>query len=410
MSMRALTNLPLAVLLTLAGAASPVRSDEVAVGIGASQIGQRPAIEVALAAAAKKPDVHPQQSTGIDAIKIATVGPMSGQYQQFGAELKRGAEQAVADLNARGGVLGRKVVLTVADDKCDQTTAITVAQQLGADKTALVAGHFCSGSSIAASAVYAAAKVIEISPASANPEYTEARPGAGVLRVFSRDVEQGTLVGAYIAKNFSGKKIAIVIDDQSSYSQGLAIMTRRALNAAGVREDLDDTYLPGTKDFSSLVAKMKDAAIDVAYISGRHSEVGLIVREMRRQRFAAQVIGSDLLATDEYWQVAGIAGEGTLMTFPADPRKNPAASGVVQEFRRRGIDSAGYVLYTYAAVEVWAEATEKAGSIDFNAVATELAKDTFATVLGDISFDAHGDVNVPSYAIYVWHHGKYSQL
>ena len=106
---------------------------------------------------------------------------MTGQYASFGAQMKAGAEQAVADINAAGGVLGQKLVLEVGDDACDPKQAVAVANQLAGKGVAFVAGHFCSGSSIPASAVYAEAGIVQISPASTNPKFTDERPGPGVV-------------------------------------------------------------------------------------------------------------------------------------------------------------------------------------------------------------------------------------
>jgi branched-chain amino acid transport system substrate-binding protein len=369
-------------------------------------------IEIAsLLKPADKPGQPAKRKPAGEPIRIATVGPMTGRYAQFGRQLKLGADQAVADLNARGGgVLGRKVVLEIADDRCDSQTAIAVANKLAAQKTFFVDGHFCSGSSIPASRVYANAKIVEISPASTNPEYTDARQGPGVLRLAGRDDELGPAAGTYIAKNFGGKKVAI-LDDHSSYGLSFAVTTREALKESGVTPDLSEVYVPGGKDYSRLVSKLKDADIGVVVIGGYPAEAGQIVREVRKQGLAAQIVGPDSLQDPIYWQIAGRAAEGTLVAFIADPVRSPAAAGVVREYRRRGQDGGGYILYAYAAVQVWAEAAEKAGSPDFDAVVKELANGSFPSVLGDVSFDSRGDVRTPSfYVMYAWHHGRCSQL
>ncbi|MBU2534068.1 MAG: branched-chain amino acid ABC transporter substrate-binding protein, partial [Alphaproteobacteria bacterium] len=120
-------------------------------------------------------------------IPIATIGPMTGQYASFGAQMKAGAEQAVADINAAGGVNGKKLKLIVEDDACDPKQAVAAAGKLAAQKVALVAGHFCSGSSIPASNVYAEEGIVQISPASTYPKLTDERAGPNVYRVCGRD-------------------------------------------------------------------------------------------------------------------------------------------------------------------------------------------------------------------------------
>jgi branched-chain amino acid transport system substrate-binding protein len=122
---------------------------------------------------------------------IATAGPMTGPYASFGEQMRRGAEQAVADINAAGGVLGQKLVLEVGDDACDPKQAVAVANQMINKGVVLMAGHFCSGSSIPASNVYAEENVLQISPASTNPQLTE-RGLDNVFRTCGRDDRRPT--------------------------------------------------------------------------------------------------------------------------------------------------------------------------------------------------------------------------
>jgi branched-chain amino acid transport system substrate-binding protein len=342
-------------------------------------------------------------------ITIATVGPMTGQYAAFGAQMKAGAEQAVADINAAGGVLGQQLVLEVGDDACDPKQAVAVANQLAGKGVALVAGHFCSGSSIPSSAVYAESNIIQISPASTNPKFTDERPGPGVMRVCGRDDQQGQVAGAFLAKNFADKKIAI-IDDKSAYGKGLADETRKYMNEAGKTEELNESYNAGEKDYSALVSKLKAANIDVLYVGGYHTEAGLIKRQMVDQGMDTILVSGDALVTDEYWQITGDAGAGTLMTFSPDPRKNPIAKPVVDALEAAGKTAEGYALYTYGAVQAWAAAATAAGTTDFDPVVAELAAGDFDTVLGKVNFDDKGDVTLPGYVFYEWKNGTYDYL
>jgi branched-chain amino acid transport system substrate-binding protein len=342
-------------------------------------------------------------------ITIATAGPMTGQYASFGAQMKAGAEQAVEDINAKGGVLGQKLILEVGDDACDPKQAVAVANQMAGKGIALMAGHFCSGSSIPASAVYADSNIIQISPASTNPKFTDERPGPGVMRVCGRDDQQGQVAGAFLAKTFADKNIAI-IDDKSAYGKGLADETRKYMNAAGKTEVLNESYNAGEKDYTALVSKLKAANIDVLYVGGYHTEAGLIKRQMADQGMKTILVSGDALVTDEYWQITGEAGAGTLMTFSPDPRKNEIAAPVVAALEKAGRTAEGYSLYTYAAIQTWAQAVEAAGTTDFEPVVAELAKGKFQTVLGELSFDDKGDVTLPGYVFYEWKDGKYDYL
>ncbi len=341
--------------------------------------------------------------------RIATVGPMTGNYAAVGAQMKAGAEQAVADINKAGGVNGQQLVLEVGDDACDPRQAVSVANQMASRKVAMVAGHYCSGSSIPASKVYADEVILQISPASTNPRYTD-EGGWNTFRVCGRDDQQGLVAGKFLAEHFKGKKLAI-LHDNSAYGKGLADETKKSLNANGLTEALYAAYTPGERDYSAIVSRMKQAGIQVVYVGGYHTETGLIARQAKEQGMNITMVGGDALATTEFWQIAGPAGENTLMTFPSDPRKRPSAAQAVAAFKAKGFDPEGYTLYTYAAIQIWAEAAKKANSIEGKKVADMLhSGQTWKSVIGDITFDKKGDITTADYVFYVWKNGNYSEM
>lgn len=341
-------------------------------------------------------------------ITIGVVGPMTGQYAAIGEQFRRGAEMAVAEINRRGGVLGQKLVLEIGDDVCDPKQAVSVANQMGNKKAVFVAGHYCSGSSIPASDVYAEFGMIQISPGSTNPRLTE-RGLKNVFRVCGRDDQQGKVAAAHIAEAFKGQRIAIV-HDKTAYGKGLADETRAALAALGVRDALYEAITAGERDYTALVSRLKSERIDVVYFGGYHTEAGLITRQMRQAGVAAQMISGDAMVTQEYWAITGDAGEGALMTFSPDPRLIPESQPVVERFRKDGFEPEGYTIYTYVAVEVFAQAAALAGTVEPDAVARALRSTSFQTAMGPLGFDAKGDVKGKSYIVYRWHNGDYKPL
>ena len=342
-------------------------------------------------------------------IKIAAAGPMTGQYAAFGAQLKNGAEQAVADINKAGGVLGQQLQLNIGDDACDPRQAVSVANQFASQGDKLVVGHFCSGSSIPASKVYGEEGILQITPASTNPDYTD-KGGWNTFRVCGRDDQQGMVAGDYIAEHFKDAKIA-VLNDNTAYGKGLAMETMKEMTAKGVKATFDTAYTPGEKDYSALVSRMKAANIDVIYVGGYHTEAGLIIRQAKEQGMKPTMISGDALVTKEFWQISGPAGEGTLMTFPPDLAKRPTAAAVVKEFKDKNVDPEGYTLYSYAAVQIWADAAKKAGTVDPKKVAETLkAGGAWPSIIGPITFDKKGDVTGSSYVFYVWKDGNYAEM
>ena len=340
---------------------------------------------------------------------VAVVGPMTGQYATFGAQMKNGAEMAVADINEAGGVLGKKLDLSTGDDACDPKQAVAVANQMSAAGVKLAAGHYCSGSSIPASKVYADGDMVQISPASTNPTLTDERAGPNIYRVCGRDDQQGGIAGKYLAANFADKNIAFV-DDKTAYGKGLAAETKKAMNETGKQAAMEESITAGEKDYSALVSKLKLANIDVIYFGGYHTEAGLIIRQMRDQGMNTILMGGDALITQEFWSITGDAGEGTLMTFSPDPRKNPAAAELVKRFKDKGIEPEGYVLYTYAALQAWKQAAEKAKSVEKDEIVKALNDTEFDTVVGKFKFNEKGDPNLPPYAVYRWSNGTYEQI
>jgi branched-chain amino acid transport system substrate-binding protein len=333
-------------------------------------------------------------------ITIAVAGPMTGGESAFGRQMKNGADMAVADLNAAGGVLGKKLALDVEDDACDPKQARSVAEKIGSAKIPFVAGHYCSSSSIPASEAYADSNVLQITPASTNPLFTE-RKLWNVARVCGRDDQQGLIAAQFIAKNYKGKNIAI-LNDKTTYGKGLADETKKSLNKLGVTEKMYESYTKGDKDFNAIVSRLKAENIDLVYVGGYHQESGLIVRQMRDQGLKTVLMAGDALADKEFASITGPAGAGTLFTFGPDPRKKPTAKAIVERFKAKDIDPEGYTLYTYAAMQVWSQAVKKAGTTDAKKVMDTIKAGSWDTVIGTMEYDAKGDIKQIDYVVYKW--------
>ncbi len=340
-------------------------------------------------------------------IKIGVAGPLTGSNAAFGTQLKTGADLAVADINKAGGVLGQQVQEIAVDDACDPKQAVSAANTLVSDGVVLVDGHFCSASSIPASKVYSDNGILEISPASTNPTYTD-EGSAFTFRTCGRDDQQGKVAAEYIAKHFPTAKIA-VLDDNSTYGKGIADQVRLNLGKLHVPIAYNTSYTAGDKDYSALISRLKQAGITLVYIGGYYSDSGLIIREGAAQGFTPQYFSEDAAVTSALWQIAGSTAEGMLMTFPPPAEKEPSAAKAVAELTALKEDPTGYVLYSYATIQVWAEAAKKAHSTQPILVAKELkAGGPWKSVLGPITFDSKGDVVNAAYAIYKWHDGNYA--
>src|SRR6478609_3628200 len=334
-------------------------------------------------------------------VKLGVEGPITGPNAAFGAQLKNGAEQAVADLNAKGGILGNKISVSFGDDVSDPKQGVSVANKFVADGVKFVVGAFNSGVTMPSSEVYQENGIVEITPASTNPQITE-RGMWNIFRTCGRDDQQGAVAGAYILKHFKGKKIAVV-HDKTTYGKGLADETVKALAKGNMKPVLYEGVNLGEKDFSALVSKIKASGADLVYWGGLHTEGGLIVRQMRDQGVKAPLMGGDGITSDEFATVGGPGVEGTLMTFAPDPRKRAEAKAIVEKFRANKFEPEAYTLYSYAAVEIIKQAAEQAKSLDPKKVAEVMhSGKKFKTVIGELGYDKKGDITRPDYVMYVW--------
>jgi branched-chain amino acid transport system substrate-binding protein len=335
-------------------------------------------------------------------IKIGVGGPVTGPNATFGKQLTMGAQQAAEDLNKSGGILGMKIVLDIGDDASDPKQGVSVANRFAGDGVKLVDGHFNSGVTIPASEVYKESGMLMITPAATNPMLTDRAGYWNVFRTCGRDDQQGAVAGAYIIKHFKGKKVAIV-NDKTPYGKGLADATKAVMNKGGVKEVLYEGINTGEKDYSALVSKLKAANVDLVYFGGLYTEAGLIIRQMRDQGLNAPMMSGDGITDKEFAQIGGPGTEGTLMTFAPDPRKHPEAAKVVAEFKAKGYDPEAYTLYSYATIQIMAQAAKHVGKLDTKKMAEYMRSGhPFDTVIGKIAYDKKGDITRPDYVLYVW--------
>jgi branched-chain amino acid transport system substrate-binding protein len=334
-------------------------------------------------------------------VKFGVGGPITGPSAATGAQMKNGVDQAAADINASGGILGQKITVGYGDDVSDPKQGVSVANKFAADGIKFVIGHYNSGVTIPSSEVYQENGILQITPASTNPTVTE-RKMWNIFRVCGRDDQQGKVAGDYILKHFKGKNIAIV-HDKTTYGKGLADETKKTITKGGMKEVLYEGVNTGEKDYSALVSKIKQSRADLVYFGGLYTEGGLIVRQMRDQGVKAPLMGGDGITSDEFASVGGPGVEGTLMTYGPDPRNKPEAKKAVEEFRAKKFEPEAYTLYSYAGVQIIKQAAEAAKSLDPKKVAERMHSGMhFKTVLGDISYDKKGDITKLDYVMYIW--------
>ncbi|HEU4499712.1 MAG TPA: branched-chain amino acid ABC transporter substrate-binding protein, partial [Sphingomicrobium sp.] len=250
-------------------------------------------------------------------IPIGFSTPLTGPHAWVGEPHLAGTELAVADLNAKGGILGEPLRLVLVDDGCDAELAPLAAQKLVSEAVAVAFGATCSGAAIPASDIYRRAGVLMVEAGATNPRLTEDKDGH-VFRIVGRDDRQGAMAGDYLADRWSDSPIAIV-HDGSAFSLGLAEEVKKRLNQRSISEAVFAAYQPEALDYSALLDQLRTAAIEVLYLGGYSPDAGLIIRQARDRGYGVQLVAGDALPTGEFWLVAGPAGEGTLFTSFSDP-------------------------------------------------------------------------------------------
>ncbi|MBB1202078.1 branched-chain amino acid ABC transporter substrate-binding protein [Enterobacteriaceae bacterium 89] len=333
-------------------------------------------------------------------IKVAVVGAMSGPVAQYGDQEFTGAEQAVADINAKGGIKGEKLSIVKYDDACDPKQAVAVANKVVNDGIKYVIGHLCSSSTQPASDIYEDEGILMITPAATAPELT-ARGYKLILRTTGLDSDQGPTAAKYILNTVKPKRIAIVHDKQQ-YGEGLARAVQDSLKKGNANVVFFDGITAGEKDFSTLVARLKKEDIDFVYYGGYHPEMGQILRQARAAGLKTQFMGPEGVANVSLSNIAGDSAEGLLVTKPKNYDQVPANKPIVDAIKAKKEDPSGaFVWTTYAALQSLSAGLNQ--SDDPAKIAEWLKANKVDTVMGPLSWDQKGDLKGFEFGVFDWH-------
>ncbi len=334
-------------------------------------------------------------------IKIGIAGPMTGPVAQYGDMQFAGARMAIERINEQGGVNGEQLEAVEVDDVCDPKQAVSVANRLVNEGVSFVVGHLCSSSTQPASDIYEDEGILMVTPASTSPQITE-RGYELVFRTIGLDSMQGPVAANYLIAQKPDR--VAVIHDKQQYGEGIATVVRDTLEEADVNVVMFEGISAGSKDFSSLVTKLKQADVDYVYYGGYHPELGLILRQAQQADLDTTFMGPEGVGNKDINTIAGDAAEGLLVTLPPSFDEQERNQELVQAFKEKGQDPSGpFVLTSYTAVQLIAEGIEQAGSTDPFEVAEALREGTFQTPIGTVSYDEKGDMESFEFVVYEWH-------
>ena len=332
-------------------------------------------------------------------VKIGVAAPLSGDLADGGDSVEKGARLQAERLNKQGGVLGYKVEVVGMDDESDDDVAVDVAGELVKAGVKLVVGHYNSGQSIAASAVYNKARVIMITPTSSNPALTR-QNFSDIFRVNPTDEAQGPQLARFAAQKLAKKRIA-VMHDESDYAKGLAGEFSKALQGLGQAPVLTILAPSGRDSYKDVLEKVKAAAPDLVFGALDYPAAEVVLRDKKDLAMSNEWLFGDAVFQYEVILVSGSASEGIyISSFSPSIRglERQDAKDFVKEYRdlfgrNPGPDSVPGAL----AVDVWARAAKVAGSFSSDAVAAAIKKLQFSAPITNLSiaYDQKGDLTSP---------------
>lgn len=346
-----------------------------------------------------------------DTINLGIAGAHSGDLTSYGIPSVKAAQLVVKDINAKGGILGRKVVLLVEDDVCKPEVATNTATKLLSQGVDIVMGHICSGSTRAALGIYRSENIICMSPSATNPPLTQSGEYPNFYRTIASDDAQARLEVGFALDVLKAGKIA-VLHDKGDYGKGLAEFAKSFIEKDPRAEVvLYEGVTPGAVDYSAVVLKIKHSRADAVIFGGYHPEASKIVMQMRKKRMKVYFVSDDGVKDDTFIKVAGKYAEGVYATGPKDTTSNPLAIAAVEAHKKAyGTDPGAFFLNAYAATQALLNAIEKAGSTDYNAVSNALKTEYVETPLGKIKFDNKGDATGIGFSVYQVQSGKYVEV
>jgi branched-chain amino acid transport system substrate-binding protein len=338
-----------------------------------------------------------------DAVKIGLMAPITGQYASEGAEMKRNIDLVAEQLNAKGGVNGKKIEVIVEDDGGDARTASLAAQRLSTKGVVAVIGTYGSSVTEASQGIFDEAKIIQVANGSTAVRLTE-KGLKYFLRTCPRDDEQGR-VGAAAVQKVGAKKLAI-LHDNSAYSKGLADEIN-GLVKGKTNVVFMDALTPKEQDYSTILSKLKAAGPDLVVFTGYYPEAGLLLKQKKQMGWNVPFMGGDAINNPDLVKIAGkdaAAGFRFLSSPLPKDLNTPETKGYVAAYQKKYGEAPAsiYGLLAGDGLRVVAAAIEATKTTDPDKVRAYLSsglKD-FPGYTGKISFNAKGDRVGELYRVY----------
>jgi branched-chain amino acid transport system substrate-binding protein len=344
-----------------------------------------------------------------DTIKIGLAAVQSGSDAQIGATMLDGSQVAIDEWNAKGGVLGKHIDTISLDDEANPQKANTIAHSLVDDGVVAVLGHLNSNCSLPASIVYNDAKIIQITPGSTNPKYTD-QGFPYAFRVCGRDDQQGPVAGKFMHDQLHLTKIAI-LHNKTAYGEGLATEVKRTFESLGGTVTMFQGIGTDENDFSANISVVQGSGAEGFFWGGMYGQGGPICVKMRQAGANIPFVSGDGCFDQSFVNTVGGTAQNVFLSFGPDYNSLPAAQSFLEAYKKKyNQDVGAYSVYGYDAANILLTAIDKAQSTDADKVAAVMKSTAFDTIQGKIEFDAKGDVKGSGFVIWTIKDGKMQAL
>jgi branched-chain amino acid transport system substrate-binding protein len=350
-------------------------------------------------------------SAQADTINLGVAGAHSGDLASYGLPSVKAAELVVESINAKGGIMGKKVMLLSEDDACKPELATNTATRLVSKGVHVVMGHICSGATKAALGIYKDMNIVTMSPSATNPDLTQSGNYPNFYRTIASDDAQARLEVDFALNYLKINKIA-VIHDKGDYGKGLAEFARKFIKESKkAKVVLYEGITPGAVDYSAVIRKIKRSRADAVIFGGYHPEASKLVSGLRKKRMDTIFISDDGVKDDTFIKVAKKYAEGVYATGPKDVSQNPMTIKATKDHvKKYGKEPGAFFLNAYSATLALMNAIHKSGSIKYDAIRKALQNEYVETPLGKIRFDKNGDAVGVGFSMYQVKNGQYVEI
>jgi branched-chain amino acid transport system substrate-binding protein len=335
-------------------------------------------------------------------IKMGVSLPLTGEVASYGDDLKAGIELAVSDINAKGGVLGKKLQPLFEDDGADPKSSVAVANRFLGEKID-VAINGVSRTSMPIAPIYAEENIPFFNLASTDAITTHGWDN--LVRTIPKNGQEAPKLATLIAQKAAGHKLAMLYSSEE-YSSNLTETTIQILAQSKITADIVMKMSDKDQDFSSIIGRLKDQKIDTAFLGFWPKAAGGFLRQAAAADYRPVFIGDGVASMDDLVKIAGPQANGLAFTMYPDPQQSVAAQPVLKALAARHIVNRPFAVYAYLLVQVYAEAAEKAGTTASDKLLRTLKTEKFNTIMGPVTFTADGDMQGIDFEYYQWQNGK----